>query len=285
VLPFWVYEAHAACSGSIGSSIVIDGKSAYDPFSALPRNDRYYIGVKNTGGTACAFGLAFSAPSVPVKLGAAISYTLADSSGNTVLFPSPIGSPPSRLLATAQLSPDMSEYVPVTVFMDPGQLAGAGTYADPISISAHLFSIESGQYTLLKTVSVSVTYAVAQHLSINVAGSGMYTTLDFGDLSQGATRDVRIETRSNVEYRLLVHSSNGGKMALTPPVAHQSWFIPYTATLDGSPIDLTADTRSGSRNMSSLQGDGHSFSIAVGDISRKRAGLYKDVITISIVPN
>lgn len=50
-----------------------------------------------------------------------------------------------------------------------------------------------------------------------------------------------------------------------------------TAPFFDSTLALAAQT--------TLAGDSHILNIIIGDPLRKRAGLYKDVITIQIVPN
>jgi hypothetical protein len=74
-------------------------------------------------------------------------------------------------------------------------------------------------------------------------------------------------------------------LALTPPIPGHAWTVPYTAMLDNRILDLSRAFSTPLRAQTTLAGDSHILNITIGDPSRKRAGLYKDVITILIVPN
>jgi hypothetical protein len=278
--------AGAACSGAITKGTQIAGQTAYDPFSIAGVSDQFTLAIRNTGSAACSYAVAFSANSTPAKLGAALSYDLVSPTSNrTALFATPATSPPPASLLSAPIAANASSFIPFTLVIYPGQLAAPGAYSDFANVSALLYGVEDGRHTLLQTAPLTISYTVRQTLGVNIAGAGTATTIDFGVLVRGAQRPVKIETRSNMPHHLRVTSDNHGVLALTPPIPGHAWTVPYTAMLDNRILDLSRAFSTPLRAQTTLTGDSHILNITIGDPSRKRAGLYKDVITILIVPN
>lgn len=278
--------ASAVCSGAVTQGTQIRGSTAYDPFLITGVSDNFTLTIRNTGSTACSYAVAFSANSIPAKLGAMLYYNIVSpTSTMTVLAPTPPANPPLASLRGVVVEPHANSFIPFTLVISPGQLAAPGAYTDFTNVSALLYGVENGQYTLLQTAPLAISYSVRQAIGVNIAGAGVATTLDFGVLTQGAQRPVKIETRSNMPHRLTVTSDNHGFLALTPPVPGQSWTVPYSATLDNKPLNLSGTFSTETTPQTTLRGASHILNVIIGDPSRKRAGLYKDVITIQIVPN
>jgi hypothetical protein len=125
-----------------------------------------------------------------------------------------------------------------------------------------------------------LSIAVQEHLSINIAGAGVRTTIDFGELSEGEQRHVRIDTRSNRRFQFDVLSRNGGVMVMAPP--YETSRIPYAMVIDGKALKLP-DTV-GPFGGTGLAGSQFDIAFTIGDILNKRAGLYRDEVTIEIRP-
>jgi hypothetical protein len=105
----------------------------------------------------------------------------------------------------------------------------------------------------------------------------------FNTLTTGMSRSLILEAKSNTEYTLSFTSSHGGKLSLDPPITGQSWVIPYRMTVDGAPFALNGQPLSlGAASVSGQQS--HSLTFQIIDADRKRAGRYKDVITVRIAP-
>jgi hypothetical protein len=278
-------QARAVCSGAITQGTRISGKAPYDPFRITGVSDQISLTVRNTGSSQCSYALAFSAPSTPAKLGATLSYDLTDVNRQSVLFATPPATPPARSIRSVPMDPHSNSFMVFTVVIWPGQLAAPGSYSDDGNANALLYGVEGGKYTLLQTASVSISYTVSQSLSVNIAGGGLATTMDFGALVKNAEKQVKIETRSNMSHHLKVSSDNHGVMALTPPVHGQSWNVPYAVSLDGKALNLNGVFSTPVTGRTTLLGDSHSLAVTIGDTAKKRAGLYLDVITIEIAPN
>ncbi len=275
--------AHAACQGQIVTGTSITGKTQYDPFNAAGINDQYAISIVNSGAQSCVFALAFTANSTPAKLGATLSYTLTNQGGMPVLSAlASSGSPPPAGLQSPAINVNGKHDFPFSVVIEPGRFAQPGTYTDLINVSAQLYSIENGSYTLLQTAPVSISYKVQEAFSVNIAGGGLATTVDFGALAANAQRLVMIQARSNLRYNLAVASDNKGVLVLTPPVAGHNWSVPYTAALDGQSLNLSGAALTQTITPTTIAGDNHTLAVTIGDTSKKRAGIYKDVITVEI---
>jgi hypothetical protein len=118
---------------------------------------------------------------------------------------------------------------------------------------------------------------------VNVAGGGVGTTVQFGNLATGMTRSLILEARSNTQYKISFASSNSGHLQLDPPIAGRVWSIPYRMLVDGSLFDLSQQTYL--QGISPVSGQqSHSLTFQIVNADGKRAGRYKDVITAKISP-
>jgi len=132
----------------------------------------------------------------------------------------------------------------------------------------------------LQTRALRLSVAVPAHLSINIAGAGVRKTIDFGELIEGERKQVRLETRSNQRFQLDVLSRNGGVLAMAPP--YETSLVPYAMVLDGKALKLP-DTV-GPFAGTGLAGSQFDIEFTIGDVLNKRAGLYRDEVTIEIRP-
>ena len=72
-------------------------------------------------------------------------------------------------------------------------------------------------------------------------------------------------------------------MVLTPKVPGQDWRVDYTASLGGEALNL--GTGSSLRNQPPVPPEkdaSHELTVTAGDVARKRAGRYEDIITVEI---
>jgi hypothetical protein len=58
--------------------------------------------------------------------------------------------------------------------------------------------------------------------------------------------------------------------------------VPYTAALDGHSLDLGGAARTQTIEPTTIPGNRHPMTITIGDTSKKRAGIYRDIITVEI---
>lgn len=274
--------ARADCSGTIGSGTAVSGQTPYDPFKASDTGDEQKLRIRNTGDEACGFAIAFRTPDGSAKLGGLLSYVLTSANGRALLVDATAGVPAAAQLPGPVAVNGTADFA-YRVVIPRGQFAGPGNYAGTLTLE--LYAIGSGGKpgsTPVDSTTLHISYAVPQMLSVNIKGAGTTTTVDFEEMTVGEQRSVIVQARANQYYSLDVESDHHGVMVLTPAAPGQNWSIGYETRLDGQLLDLN---RGASVNkLLPTPGDeaNHNLLVTVGDVSKKRAGKYEDVITVRI---
>lgn len=278
--------AMAQCSsGRInGSGFVASG--SYDPFAAADSSIAYTLVVRNNSSTAfCDYGLVFRSPTLPAQMGTTpnlITYTISSSSGGSnLIITTAFTVAPALWIPVLNVARNTNVNVTYYVNVARGQVVPPATYTDPIEVWLYPLNGSGTAVTpRLHRDTLSVQRTVPTSISVNIAGGGTTTTLDYGALTAGAVRSVNIEARSNVNYQLSTTALNLGNLTLAPP--YSSWTIPYTATLGGSSLTLTGTTVLGPFGQTPYAGTTRTLAATIGTIGNKRAGIYSDEITITI---
>ena len=106
-----------------------------------------------------------------------------------------------------------------------------------------------------------------------------HAVVDLGELRPGvAPVPLQLRVASTGSYDLSVTSANSGRLRL----GSSEWYVPYSLAIGGNAINLTgARTISGSTN-GNLRRDALPIQFLIGDISDRRAGVYSDVVSISV---
>jgi hypothetical protein len=269
--------AHAGCSGQIIAGAGPD--LLYNPFDAADKTQTHRVTVKNTGTEPCALALGFARPvawsgyqSAPLIEIRAMSGGLLLAGGSAL--------PGTGQLTSPLLAPDATYDFEFSVTMPAGQMLPPGAYSQPFELSLAAAAGGAAPAVPYQTLPMTVSCHVADHLGVNIAGGGTGTTIDFGALAQGQTHQVMIQARSNRRFSLRITSENGGALAMAAPYAQ--WRIPYSMKLDEH--DVLPPAEIGPFVATTLSGNSISASFTIGNVSGKRAGLYKDCVTIEIVP-
>jgi hypothetical protein len=183
------------------------------------------------------------------------------------------------------LAPAAATQIEYQLSIPRGQYASSGgSYRDTLDLELYALD-DKGRLSAapLQTTTLSISYAVASVLSVNIKGGDATTTVNFGTLAKGQQRTVEIQARSNQGYRLDVSSDHRGVLALTPKVPGQDWTVPYAATLGGRPLNLSGGAILLDYPPTRPESDAsHFLTLMIGDPGYKRAGSYEDVITIEI---
>ena len=103
----------------------------------------------------------------------------------------------------------------------------------------------------------------------------------FGELRRNDQRTVVIQTRCTQNYKVQLTSQNSGSLVLEDGDESGTSRVGYSAFFDGQSVNFAAN-RSIQYSAADFY-ENHKLMIQVGDISNKRAGLYKDVIVIRIM--
>ena len=273
----------ASCQGRLGAETSIIGKLTYDPFSPSDLVEKYRISIRNTGDAPCLFGLIFRSQAKDLQLGDQLNYRLAGTDQSSLLTTAP-DIRAAFAHTDRPVAPSETVQLEYELVIPRGQFAAPGHLRDRVVLELHAMD-DGGRLAgpLLDRASLSFNYGVEQIMSVNIKGGDTTTTLSFGKLAKGQQRSVDIQVRSNASYRLRVTSGNHGVLALTPKVPGQIWSVPYRATLDGQPLRLARAAPMQILPPTRPEQDAsHTLEVMIGDTSRKRAGRYKDVITIEV---
>ena len=268
----------SACSGRFSGVTGID--AAYAPFEAMNASKEFSITVQNTGATECIFWLG----GWHVAAGAEAAAPNFELRGRDGTLPSAGAASPTApaWLGSRRLAPNESHDFALVLAIPAGQVLPPGDYAHTFQTILHASPDARPPQSVepLASRGLKVSIAVPAHLSINIAGAGVRKTIDFGELAEGERRQVRIETRSNQRFQLDVLSRNGGVLAMAPP--YEASQVPYTVVLDGKSLKLP-DTV-GPFAGTGLAGSQFDIAFKIGGMINKRAGLYRDEVTIEIRP-
>ncbi len=173
-----------------------------------------------------------------------------------------------------------------TLSVSEGQVVGPGAYTDLLILGVYQ-SPSNGAYTKAFETTFSVAISVNSQITLAIAGGGRHTTLNFGDFVEGAVRSVQLLAYANQGFHLEVSSDNAGVMKPTDPAAiAEGWRVPYTvAIFKTAPIDLAQQRTVSLWPKATLRtGLAIPVDVQVGSIKGQRAGLYRDVITVSVDP-
>lgn len=274
-------SADGACSGRIKSADLTP-TLAYDGFSPLETVAINDVRIDNTGSEDCTFWLAFYRnPAAPAVLGGRIVYELRAAAGGELLSDRSPTLAPDRFLTTGVVRGGLSARLKYQWRILRGQVVPAGRYGDDVDL--RLF--EAGTNMLLDARTLNLAAAVDASVSINLAGADITSphtyTMDFGVLTTGASKTVQIQVRSNQRFRLNVASTHGGRMQLAPPF--DAWWVDYVATLNGRTLHFPDSV--GPFAATTVNGLSLPFRVTIGNVAKKRAGIYRDEVTIAIVPS
>jgi hypothetical protein len=267
-----------ACSGQLTGAFAAE--TAYMPFQALDASKEVRLSVQNTGEAECTFWLGIEGLA-PVAEAGALNFELRGHEG-TWSSSGAAGAPGPAWLASRRLAPNEHYDIALTLTIPAGQILppGESAYAFDAKLAAAPDLRPPQNAEPLQSRALRLSIAVAAQLSINIAGAGVRKTVDFGELTSGEQKQVRIETRSNQRYQLDVLSRNGGVLAMAPP--YETSRVPYAMLLDGRPMPLPATM--GPFAGMGLAGSQFDMQFTIGDVLNKRAGLYRDEVTIEIKP-
>jgi hypothetical protein len=106
--------------------------------------------------------------------------------------------------------------------------------------------------------------------------------IELGELAEGGTNlPLQVWVKSTGGYRVAVSSRNKGRLVLAED---SSWWVPYRLSLGNRPINLGTGGQVESRKGPGLGEDAYDLHLQVGETARRRAGLYSDLIELTVAP-
>lgn len=271
-------SAVADCNARFEEAGVIS-LSPYNPFSPSDLYSRRSVHVRNLSHKTCSFRIYFKRVPAVGQFSDSLSYALTDDR-NATLFTKVITDESQLYLQAAKIPPFVKAAVKFNVNVKRGQISSPGVYTDQFKMV--LVSDDDGN-EILDQKTLSITMIVEAVSSINLAGGGISTAVEFGKLENGKSRSLILEARSNANYNISITSQNDGHLLLEPPVPGQDWSVSYQMTFDGIATKLDEAAVLGGDKPTSGERT-HKLSFKITDARAKRAGIYKDVVTATILP-
>jgi hypothetical protein len=214
-----------------GYEVFVDN-DAYEAFS---------VEIKHTG-SACKYVLTGSDSINPVggTLNSGISTLkydiLTSSNGPSLLSPEFAGNQTSRIEGEFAAGNGVTT-LPLLVSIPANQIVRNGTYQGHALLK--LFSIDNGAEHLQSDAALHIRTQVNSIMEIRSPdfGAGIRSTsIDLGDLSRGAERDLEFSVRSNADVNVSFKSHNNGILAHS----YGAKGIPYQLRVRGVSVDLTS---------------------------------------------
>jgi len=273
----WSGGANAACfTVSVVSGPVI---VAYNPLDNSDTRQTFQIELHND---SCGTGAG--------EIG--VSNTPVDSAGAAIGSPVQTGYDVQAANGSATVNFDQS--VATLAQVSAGTVA-EGQSADltwTIDIAAHsIIDYDKRNFTIYvvgamggayEYIPVNLQVDITAITQLSFAGAATTLTMDFGELSSNASQNIGVFAQATVPFDIVWTSENNGVLK---NLGDANWQIPYTATLNGTVMGnstVYTDTTGGGTQGASVS---LPLTVTIGDASDKKAGTYRDIVTIKIQPH
>jgi hypothetical protein len=273
--------ASASCQGRIEGDPRAGG-GEYDPFDAIDFRRRQSVVIRNTGTEMCDYIVGFRRQPSDGRLGWFLSYRIEDLAGQSLLaeqVPSGI-----KYLVFTNVQPSQTATGEYYLVLPRGQFAFPGTYRDDdVALSLRPRDRWGNIGAELDIDGLAVAQAVGARAGISIAGGGLSTTLNFGELTTGKERSISLQARVNYAYSMTLRSANAGSMKLHPELTGQSWSIPYSLRVNSQAVSLQGIVKIfRAFPLGSWGQESHLLSFRIEDATSRRAGMYRDVVVVSV---
>ena len=299
VLPL---DAEANCTGLrfglLPPVVTWTGAGAgYNVFDAFDRAQPVTFTVTKVSGTCTYFVTATTefggGPGQRVMVGSGGHLTFnifTDSTRTSPLLDLPIATANDVIAGSFSTTTGVASNTHLHFFwIAPDQAAAPGIFTG----FAHfkLFQGTLLNNTLVQMIDVNYRVDVRSVAEVSVVDPGRTfnasnpkRSVDFGFVHEGQKADFDLRVRGNNGFDVTIQSQNGG--TLLPPDKGDPNYLPYTLTLGGRSLSLTAGRTVAAASLSTATtADGVPFpvEITVGDLSHASAGAYSDVLTITVI--
>jgi hypothetical protein len=285
MLTCWPSPGFGACDGRMEGATHSISIGDYDPFDAADFRRRQTLTVRNTGNEQCSFVVGFWRQPAEGRLSWFLSYKIENASGAALLSNNPPTTSGVPHLSFPNIQPSQTVSADYYITLPRGQYAWPGSYYDNDAKLALHSRTSQGAINAgaLDVDDLRIEQRVMASVGINVAGGGLTTTLNFGELANGKERSVLLQTRANHAYQLALRSTNGSRLKLDPEVPGQTWSIPYSLRVNSQSVSLHAVALLGRSRPSDWGGEeSHALSFRIEDAGDRRAGLYRDTVTVEV---
>ncbi len=263
------------------ASWIIQG---YDPFGGSSAEGTFGVTIVNEGSAECRFSPVFDLQQPPFGLsngrnnGHRIGYALLNLTDTQDVTPRAGKSNRFSSSTEMVLRPNESRSLLYKLVADPDDVRDAGTFTQDVTLEA-----QGRDFTSFGGTALVLGMTVLPSARIGLAGA--YTmndgqaVVDLGELRQGiAPVPLQLRVNSTGEYDITVSSANSGRLRL----GSSDWFVPYAMAIGGNSVNLTGAQTVSGPNSIGLRRDSLPIQFVIGNVSDKRAGIYSDVVSISV---
>lgn len=278
-------QPSTACDLQIDNAAINWTIPGYDPLGNDVPSALFDLTFRNEGTGDCQFVPILSLPGEPYGLsdgsGDRIPYAVIDRYATYDMTPLSGQTPLSVTRRSVVLSSGQQQTLSFQLTIDPDQLRRDGNFVQ----QAVLEAVQSDGLRLAGrplAIGINVLPSARVGLSGAFTLSGGRPVVDLGELIEGPVQlPLRLRVQSTRRYRVSFESLHGGNLQL----AESNWRIPYSITVDNQSIPLAG----GAGEYLDQTGQGYRedslpLGFVVGDTSARRAGVYSDVLTVSVAP-
>lgn len=275
--------AHAACALNIEPTLSRWALRA-DPFAAEPAEGRFEIAYVNNGDQPCEADVLLRVEGEPYGLKAAvphrIDYAVIDNINGADITPRAGRSVRTLRGQTIRVEPGERLIRRYTFIVNPGPVAGDGSFEQTVFVDTQG---RDGRPIAQKAVTLALEVTPAALIGLKGAFQRTQSgaRIDLGDLTTGPKNlPVQVYVQSTRGYRITVSSQNGGQLRL----AHGAWAVPYGLALGSTVVNLRGVGGSVEVSSAGVHNDSYPLAVVIGDVSARRAGVYSDLLTLTVAP-
>jgi hypothetical protein len=195
--------AAARAEECLGRIVAVEEAAAdYNPFSPVAHRSTFGVTIENTGSDACRYRIAAR----ETAQASDFSFEIA-SAGGEVLTVSEAATPVDTGVSSRELAPGETQRLELVYSLPEGQFLSPGPFRKDIELVLNHDEASEGGADALDAASIPLICNVEDHLGVNIAGAGVATTVDFGELAGGDSRRIVIEARANRSFLLEISRS------------------------------------------------------------------------------
>ena len=254
----------------------------YDPFDGAIPEGTFGVTFVNEGTSECRFAPVFELVQPPFGLskgtGKPIGYALLNLTDTQDVTPRAgrtQRNPSQRMLT---LGPNGSRSLLYKLVADPDDVHESGNFTQDVTIEAQDESFRS-----LGGTRIVLGINVLPSARIGLAGAYTmndgHAVVDLGELRPGvAPVPLQLRVASTGSYDLTVTSANSGRLRL----GSSDWYVPYSMAIGGNSVNLTGVRTISGNSDEGLRRAALPIHFVIGETSDRRAGVYSDVVSISV---
>lgn len=283
-------QVPAAAAGIPGSDCVIRMNATptswiiegYDPFDNSLPEATFSVTFINEGTGDCRFAPTFELdhPAFGLSKGSGnpIRYALLNVTDTQDMTPRAGRSQLIPSQRNVALGPNESRTVLYKLLAEPNDVRDAGVFTQSVTLEAQDASFRSLGGTRV-VLGINVLPSARIGLSGAFSMTDGHAVVDLGELRPGiAPVPLQLRVSSTGRYDITVSSANEGRLRL----GASEWYVPYTVAIGNKTANLRGLEAISGRPERGTRNDSLPLEFVIGDVSDRRAGVYSDVLSVSV---